>query len=79
MPTLLSKSTVSDKPLRFKPSINTDSAPSYSMLRMEEHPAVGGDTAWVSQYGLYDALSDSMKRFVDSLHAVHTSRLQCRS
>ncbi|KAI1492265.1 alpha-ketoglutarate-dependent sulfonate dioxygenase [Biscogniauxia mediterranea] len=50
--------------------------PSYSLLRMEEHPAVGGDTAWVSSYGLYDALSDAMKRFVDELHAVHTSRLQ---
>ncbi|KAK1757852.1 putative alpha-ketoglutarate-dependent sulfonate dioxygenase [Echria macrotheca] len=50
--------------------------PSYSMLRMEEHPAVGGDTAWVSSYGLYDALSDAMKKFIESLHAVHTSRLQ---
>ncbi|BDD61526.1 hypothetical protein MPDQ_001549 [Monascus purpureus] len=50
--------------------------PSYSMLRMEEHPEVGGDTAWVSQYGLYDALSDAYKRFLDGLHAVHTSRLQ---
>lgn len=50
--------------------------PSYSMLRMEEHPPVGGDTAWVSQYGLYDALSDSLKLHVDTLHAVHTSRLQ---
>ncbi|KUI69986.1 hypothetical protein VM1G_04865 [Cytospora mali] len=50
--------------------------PSYSMLRMEEHPAVGGDTAWVSAYGLYDSLSDAMKRFVEGLHAVHTSRLQ---
>ncbi|KAK4496416.1 hypothetical protein PRZ48_012396 [Zasmidium cellare] len=37
--------------------------PSYSMLRMEE-------------YGLYDALSDAMKKHVDGLHAVHTSRLQ---
>lgn len=46
---------------------------------MEEHPPVGGDTAWVSQYGLYDALSDHMKKFVDGLHAVHTSRLQCSS
>ncbi|KAK4681127.1 hypothetical protein QC764_104740 [Podospora pseudoanserina] len=35
--------------------------PSYSMLRMEEHPPVGGDTAWVSSYGLYDTLSDAMK------------------
>lgn len=50
--------------------------PSYAMLRMEEHPAVGGDTAWVSGYGLYDALSAAMRRFVDGLHAVHTSRLQ---
>ncbi|RQM05688.1 hypothetical protein DH86_00003764, partial [Scytalidium sp. 3C] len=50
--------------------------PTYSMLRMEEHPPVGGDTAWVSQYGLYDALSDAMKKFVDGLHAVHTSRHQ---
>jgi len=50
--------------------------PSYSMLRMEEHPPVGGDTAWVSQYGLYDALSGAMKKHVDGLHAVHTSRLQ---
>ncbi|KAL4784209.1 hypothetical protein BJX76DRAFT_357286 [Aspergillus varians] len=50
--------------------------PSYSLLRMEEHPPVGGDTAWVSQYGLYDALSDAYKRFLDGLHAVHTSRLQ---
>jgi sulfonate dioxygenase len=50
--------------------------PSYSMLRMEVHPEVGGDTAWVSQYGLYDAMSNALKKFVDSLHAVHTSRLQ---
>lgn len=33
----------------------------------------------VSQYGLYDALSGAMKKFVDGLHAVHTSRLQCKS
>lgn len=50
--------------------------PSYSMLRMEEHPPVGGDTAWVSSYGLYDTLSDAMKNFLSGLHAVHTSRLQ---
>lgn len=68
---------------------------SYSMLRMEAHPEVGGDTAWVcyksclnslighsplgqvSTYGLYDTLSKAMRSFLDSLHAVHTSRLQC--
>ncbi|KAF2100222.1 alpha-ketoglutarate-dependent sulfonate dioxygenase [Rhizodiscina lignyota] len=50
--------------------------PSYSLLRMEEHPEVGGDTAWVSQYGLYDSLSPAMQKFVEGLHAIHTSRLQ---
>lgn len=48
------------------------------MLRMEKHPAVGGDTAWVSQYGLYDSLSPHLQAFLDGLHAVHTSRLQCK-
>jgi sulfonate dioxygenase len=47
--------------------------PSYSMLRMEEHPPVGGDTLWVSQYGTYHELSDTMKSFADSLKVVHTS------
>ncbi|ROV98701.1 hypothetical protein VMCG_06826 [Cytospora schulzeri] len=50
--------------------------PSYSMLRMEAHPAVGADTAWVSGYGLYDALSGAVGGFAAGLHAVHTSRLQ---
>ena len=31
----------------------------------------------VSQYGLYDALSKAMQNFLEGLHAVHTSRLQC--
>ena len=46
------------------------------MLRMEEHPPVGGDTLWVSQYGTYDALSKTMKTFADSLKLIHTSWLQ---
>ncbi|CAG8976829.1 hypothetical protein HYALB_00009093 [Hymenoscyphus albidus] len=50
--------------------------PSYSLLRMEEHPEVGGDTAWVSQYGLYDELTPQMQALFEGLHAVHTSRLQ---
>jgi alpha-ketoglutarate-dependent taurine dioxygenase len=50
--------------------------PSYSMLRMEEHPPVGGDTAWVSTYGLFDELSTALQKHIQSLHAVHTSRLQ---
>jgi alpha-ketoglutarate-dependent taurine dioxygenase len=43
---------------------------------MEEHPEVGGDTAWVSGYGLYDELSPPMQKLLEGLHAVHTSRLQ---
>jgi sulfonate dioxygenase len=43
---------------------------------MEEHPHVGGDTAWVSGYGLYDELSHNMQQLVEGLHAVHTSRFQ---
>ena len=43
---------------------------------MEEHPQVGGDTAWVSGYGLYDELSSNMQRLLEGLHAVHTSRFQ---
>lgn len=46
--------------------------PSYSMLRMEEHPPVGGDTAWVSSYGLYDTLSDAMK-YAHCCHCSHMS------
>jgi alpha-ketoglutarate-dependent taurine dioxygenase len=43
---------------------------------MEEHPPVGGDTLWVSQYGTYDELSETLKKFADSLKVVHTSWLQ---
>jgi sulfonate dioxygenase len=46
------------------------------MLRMEQHPEVGGDTAWVSGYGLYDELSPHMQKLLEGLHAVHTSRMQ---
>jgi alpha-ketoglutarate-dependent taurine dioxygenase len=43
---------------------------------MEVHPKVGGDTAWVSGYGLYDELSPHMQKLLEGLHAIHTSRLQ---
>ncbi|KAB8241735.1 hypothetical protein BDV35DRAFT_384697 [Aspergillus flavus] len=42
----------------------------------EDHREIANYTPWVSQYGLYDALSDAYKKFLDGLHAVHTSRLQ---
>ncbi|KAF2036393.1 alpha-ketoglutarate-dependent sulfonate dioxygenase [Setomelanomma holmii] len=40
--------------------------PSYSLLRMEEAPDVGGDTQWVSQYGLYEALSPHLRAFLEN-------------
>jgi sulfonate dioxygenase len=46
------------------------------MLRMEKSPTVGGDTAWVSGYGLYDELSPQMQQFLEGLHCIHTSRHQ---
>ncbi|KAF1842754.1 alpha-ketoglutarate-dependent sulfonate dioxygenase [Cucurbitaria berberidis CBS 394.84] len=50
--------------------------PSYAMARVEEVEGFGADTVWVSQYGLYDALSKRMKSFLDDLDAVHTSKFQ---
>ncbi|PVH96545.1 alpha-ketoglutarate-dependent sulfonate dioxygenase [Periconia macrospinosa] len=50
--------------------------PSYSLLRMEVSPEVGGDTAWISQYGTYDELSPAMQKLLEGLHCIHTSRLQ---
>ncbi|KAJ4372011.1 hypothetical protein N0V83_003784 [Neocucurbitaria cava] len=47
--------------------------PSHSMLKVDE---AGGETAWISQYGLYDALSKPMRRFLDDLECIHASRLQ---
>ncbi len=42
-----------------------------SILRIEELPPVGGDTLFASMYAAYDALSDSMKQFLDPLTAIH--------
>ena len=43
---------------------------------MEKHPEVGGDTAWVSGYGLYDELSPHIQQLLEGLHTIHTSRYQ---
>lgn len=45
--------------------------PSASILRAVDVPASGGDTMWASMFAAYDALSDSMKRIVGELEAVH--------
>jgi taurine dioxygenase len=45
--------------------------PMGSILRAVELPDVGGDTCFASMYAAYEALSPSMRDFVDGLHAVH--------
>ena len=47
MQTLHSKSTVGKMQRIKRVKLTLNVAPTYSLLRMEEHPDVGGDTAWV--------------------------------
>lgn len=45
-----------------------------SILRAIEMPPYGGDTLFVSMGEAYEALSEPMRRFLDGLMAVHSSR-----
>ncbi|MEM7070081.1 MAG: TauD/TfdA family dioxygenase [Pseudomonadota bacterium] len=45
-----------------------------SMLYARETPDVGGDTAFASQHAAYNALSEGLKRTLESLKAWHSSR-----
>ncbi len=47
-----------------------------SILLARETPSRGGDTLFANMYAAYEALSDGMKRTLDSLRAVHSSRHQ---
>ena len=52
-----------------------DDAPAMgSILRAIETPPTGGDTLFVSMASAYEALSPTMRRFLDGLTAVHSSR-----
>src|SRR5215831_11706250 len=42
-----------------------------SILYMHELPPLGGDTLFASMYAAYDTLSDTMKRFLEPLTAMH--------
>jgi taurine dioxygenase len=41
------------------------------VLKAVQLPSVGGDTCFANAVAAYEALSDSMQRFVDELRAVH--------
>jgi taurine dioxygenase len=49
--------------------------PKITMLLAREIPSIGGDTMFSSQYRAYEALSDSMKAFIDPLDAGHDGRI----
>ncbi len=56
-------------------TVYLDEPPMASMLLAREVPPFGGDTEWASMYAAYEALSDNLKAFLDSLNAVHSSAL----
>jgi len=52
-----------------------DQAPAMgSILYAREVPETGGDTLFASMFAAYDALSDGLKRTLDGLQALHSSR-----
>jgi taurine dioxygenase len=50
-----------------------DSPPQFSVLNMQECPAVGGDTMWTNQARVYASLSAPMQELLLGLTAVHTA------
>jgi taurine dioxygenase len=50
-----------------------------SILKAVMLPSIGGDTCFANAVAAYEALSESMRRFVDGLHAVHdiTKPMRC--
>ena len=49
--------------------------PAASILRAEAVPEFGGDTQWTNLVAAYEGLSAPLRRFADSLRAVHRFRL----
>ncbi|KAL1845413.1 hypothetical protein VTK73DRAFT_565 [Phialemonium thermophilum] len=43
----------------------------YALLRLTQLPKVGGDTLWASGYELYDRISPTLRRFLDTLTAYY--------
>lgn len=59
--------------------VSCDTAPpAVSMLRIERTPSCGGDTAFASMYGAFDALSAPMRTFLLDRDAIHAGDLPWR-
>ncbi|KAK8161207.1 hypothetical protein IWX90DRAFT_439477 [Phyllosticta citrichinensis] len=52
--------------------------PSYTSLKLLSGPprGGGGNTLWSSQYAVYDALSPHMQKYLESLTALHSAKIQ---
>ncbi|KAL2177539.1 uncharacterized protein P884DRAFT_307684 [Thermothelomyces heterothallicus CBS 202.75] len=47
----------------------------YALLRLTQLPKTGGDTLWASGYELYDRISPTLRRFLDTLTAHYAQPL----
>lgn len=52
--------------------------PKAAMLSPEALPDHGGDTMWADMVAAYEALSPSMRRFLDGLEALHSTEVAVR-
>jgi alpha-ketoglutarate-dependent taurine dioxygenase len=41
--------------------------PTYTSLKLVKNPPAGGDTLFISSYGLYERLSEPWQKFAESL------------
>jgi len=53
--------------------INT---PGLTSLKIFEGPETGGDTSWASGYAIYSSFSPQMQKYLETLHALHSSDQQ---
>ncbi len=49
--------------------------PMGAVLRAVQVPSSGGDTCWASMTAAYEALSPAMQRFLEGLHAYHSTEI----
>lgn len=53
--------------------------PSYTSLKLLKGPSTNGDTAWISGYAVYDLLSSTLQKYLESHTALHSAFEQARA